>query len=314
MENRAHAIAVGLFTLLLTLASIFSFWWLSGSRIEVNEYTVISQSPVTGLSAESSVKFRGVDVGKVTQIVLDPNAKTSILISIQVPANLQLSKETYAELRMQGITGLSYIDLNDESKTAPPLEDGSSIQLKPSFIDHLLDQGPQLVSQLEVLIANTSKLSETANRLVGDLDANKLNATLDNLEKASAKLQPALNSASVMFTNVGQLASDQTRKQLLQTLASLQETTDAARPLMGELNETAKVFKSAAVSLEANSSQVLNTMNSQTLPQLNALTNTMDHSLKHFDHLVDTLDDQPQSLIFGKPVLQPGPGETGFKP
>lgn len=314
MENRAYTIAVGIFTVFLILATVFAYWWLGGSRLELTNYRVISKLPVTGLSVESSVKFRGVEVGKVTDIAFDPVVQSTILISVTVPESLQLGKETYAELRMQGITGLSYIDLNDEGTSASPrLAPGSNIPLRPSFVDRLLIQGPLVMSQIEMLIANTQKLTESANRLVTNLDEQKLNRTLNNLEKASANLTPTLKSASTMFDHVSQLASEKNQQQLLETLQSLQQTSDSARPLLGELNATAKEFRAIAGRVETNSSRVLETLDSETLPQLHLLSQSMSHDLRHFDHVLDLLEDNPQSLIFGKPVSQPGPGEAGFK-
>jgi len=274
MENRAHAIAVGLFTILLGLGSVFAYWWLSGSRQELHEYVVVSPLPVTGLSPESGVKFRGVDVGKVTQIAFDPASQTSILVSIVVSADLQLSKEAYAELRMQGITGLAYIDLNDESKSAEKLQPGANIPLKPSLLDQLMDKGPQLITQMETLIANTSKLSESASQLVGNVDAQKINRVVDNLEKASA----------------------------------------ATEPLMADLSITAKEFRQVAGQFQLNTAELITTLNTETLPQINLLTQSLNHEAKHFDNVLDLLEENPQSLIFGRPTPQPGPGEAGFSP
>ncbi|MFA6179521.1 MAG: MlaD family protein [Candidatus Methylopumilus sp.] len=312
MENRAHAIAVGLFTILLGLASIFAYWWLSGSRQELAEYTVVSPLPVTGLSPESGVKFRGVDVGKVTQIAFAPDSQTSIRITIVVTADLQLSKEAYAELRMQGITGLAYIDLNDESNGAVKLEEGAIIPLRPSVIDQLMKKGPQLISQMETLIANTTKLSESASQLVANIDGQKLNRMIDHLEKASAKVEPTLKSASVMFNNVSKMASEKNQRQLTQTLQSLQQTSDEARPMMDEMSSTAKQFREVADQFQLNTSQLINTLDTETLPQIHLLTQTLNHEAKHFDSVIDLLEDHPQSLIFGKPTPQPGPGEAGF--
>lgn len=316
MENRSHAIAVGLFTLLLVLASIFAYWWLSGSRQDLSHYTIISKLPVTGLSVESSVKFRGVEVGKVTNITFDINSQTTILIVIEVPESLQLTSNTFAELRMQGITGLSYIDLNTEPASAAKpdtkLAPGSTIMLRPSFMDHLLNEGPKLMSQIEILIASTSKLSETANQLVSSIDQKKLNRSLDNLEKATANVQPVLNSASMMFNHVSKLASSENQQRLMQTINSFKQTSDSIRPLVTDLSTTAKDFTAIAGRVEMNTSQVLGKLNNETLPQISALTITTDHELKHFDHLIDVLEENPQSLIFGRPTEQPGPGEKNF--
>ncbi len=316
MENRAHAIMVGLFTLLLVLAAIFSYWWLSGSRQELANYTIVSQLPVTGLSVESSVKFRGVSVGKVADIHFEPSSQTTILITITVPDSLQLSQNTFAELRMQGITGLSYIDLNvdppQEGKPDVKLATGSRIVLRPSFVDDLLKEGPKLMSQIEVLIASTSKLSDTANQLVSSIDPQKLNRSLDNLEKSTASIQPALDSASVVFKNMAQLTSDKNQQQLLQTLGSLKQASDSVKPLVVELSTTVKDYTAIAGRVEVNTTQVLDRLNNETLPQIHLLTQTTDYELKHFGQLIDILQDNPQSLIFGRPIAQPGPGEAGF--
>jgi phospholipid/cholesterol/gamma-HCH transport system substrate-binding protein len=65
----------------------------------------------------------------------------------------------------------------------------------------------------------------------------------------------------------------------------------------------------------ANSTnQLTNTLENETLPQLHTLTQNMNQSVIHFNLLIDDVQDNPQSIIFGKPVLPPGPGEEEFTP
>ena len=319
MENRAHAIAVGLFTLLLLVATIFAYWWLSGQRQILASYTIVSKLPVTGLSVESAVKFRGVDVGKVTNIAFDPNTLTTIFIQIEVPDSLQLSQQTYAELRMQGITGLSYIDLNIDTATTDNVTKpnkvllaGDKINLRPTMLDHLMIEGPKLLAQTQALIASTSQLSETANKLIASVDGQQLARSLNNLNSASSKISPMLDSATLAFNHVNQLTSDKNQQQLLLTIDSLKQTSDAVRPLIADLSATAKNFTSMTGHLEQNATQVLDTLNHETLPKINALTQTTEHELKHVDRAISIIEDNPQSLIFGQPAEQPGPGEAGF--
>ena len=73
MENRAHAIAAGLFTILLTAGVVFAAMWFSGETYEKAVYLLESRLPVTGLNVQSAVRFRGVDVGKVESIEFDAN-------------------------------------------------------------------------------------------------------------------------------------------------------------------------------------------------------------------------------------------------
>lgn len=312
MENRAYAIAVGIFTLTLGVCVALAYWWFSGSQQALTAYTISSQLPVSGLSPEAKVKFRGVDIGKVTEISLDPASQTTILIDIAVSQNLKLSSGAYAELHLQGLTGLAFIDLNDESKNAPSLPAGGTIPLRSTMMDKLLSQAPQLASQLEVLLQNGSQLTTSANRVLASLDDQKLKQTIANLEKASEKALPALESATKMFNSINSMASKQNQTRLVQTMESIQQTSDAARPLISELALTAEKFRGTAQQIESSSSQLAQTLDNETLPQLHTLTQNMNQSVMHFNQLIDVMEENPQSFIFGKPAPSPGPGEAGF--
>lgn len=312
MESRAYAIAVGIFSLVLGIGVVLAYWWISGSQQARSEYIIASHLPVAGLSSEGTVKFRGVDIGKVVEISLDPSSQTTILIKIAVAKNLKLSTEAYAELRRQGITGLAYIDLNDESKNAPALPAGGTIPLRPTLVDDLISKGPELLAQLEVLLKNSSQFTASANRVLTSVDVQRLNNTIANLEKASEKALPAINSAAIMFNNANKMVSEKNQAQLAQTLESAQQTFDATRPLINELSLTTKKFHNTANQIETSTNQLTNTLDNETLPQLHTLTQNMNRSAIHFNQLIDVLEDNPQSIIFGKPNPPPGPGEAGF--
>lgn len=312
MENRAYAIAVGIFTLVLGIGMVIAYWWISGSQQARNGYTVSSQLPVTGLSPEATVKFRGVDVGKVMEISLDPSLQTIVLIDIEVAKNLKLSSGAYAELRRQGLTGLAYIDLNDESKNPTALPVGSKIPLRPTLVDEVMSKGPELTAQLETLLRNSSQFTVSANQFLTKIDIQKLNSAIANFDKASEKALPAINSAYKMFNNANKMISDKNQAQFVQTLESVQQTFAAAGPLINELSLTTKKFHDTADQIEISTNQLSNKLDSETLPQIHILTENMNQSAIHFNQLIDVLEENPQSIIFGNPAPPAGPGEEGF--
>jgi phospholipid/cholesterol/gamma-HCH transport system substrate-binding protein len=296
----------------LGISLVFAYWWISGSQQARSAYTVSSQLPVTGLSSEATVKFRGVDVGKVIDISIDPSSQTTVLINIAVAQNLKLTSEAYAELRRQGLTGLAYIDLNDESVNLTALPAGSIIPLRPTLVDELMSKGSELTAQLETLLRNSSQFTASANQFLTKIDIQKLNNTIANFEKASEKALPAIDSATNMFNNANKMVSDKNQVQLAQTLESMQQTFNAAKPLIDELSLTAKKFHHTTDQFEISTNQLTNTLGNETLPQLHTLTQNMNRSTIHFNQLIDVLQDNPQSILFGKPVLPAGPGEEGF--
>lgn len=65
MESRAHALAAGIFTLLLGLATALVMFWFSGKREAANEYVLVTKGNVSGLNTQAQVRFRGMRAGKV---------------------------------------------------------------------------------------------------------------------------------------------------------------------------------------------------------------------------------------------------------
>jgi len=121
MENRAHALAAGLFVILLGLAVTVAVWWFGGTRAETRDVVLVTSRNVTGLNPLAQVRFRGISTGKVISIKLDPQNARDILVLIRVDAALPLTKGTTAQLNFQGITGLAYVQLEDSGKSSEPL-------------------------------------------------------------------------------------------------------------------------------------------------------------------------------------------------
>jgi phospholipid/cholesterol/gamma-HCH transport system substrate-binding protein len=53
---------------------------------------------------------------------------------------------------------------------------------------------------------------------------------------------------------------------------------------------------------------------SETLPRINALLEELARNSRSLDRLLSQINDQPSSLVFGRPTVAPGPGEAGFSP
>jgi phospholipid/cholesterol/gamma-HCH transport system substrate-binding protein len=53
--------------------------------------------------------------------------------------------------------------------------------------------------------------------------------------------------------------------------------------------------------------------NNETLPRVNALVEQLQRETRALDRVLSTLNDNPQSFVFGSQRSRPGPGESGFK-
>src|SRR6185369_16151738 len=143
MESRAYALMTGLFVLGLTACVLLWAHWLARTPVARVPYRVVSAVPVAGLNAEAQVRYRGMAVGRVSTIDLDQKDPRRILVGIEVEGKIPITKGTYAQLGVEGITGIAYVHLLDDFKDMQPAQPGADglveLPLRPSFFDTISD-------------------------------------------------------------------------------------------------------------------------------------------------------------------------------
>ncbi len=303
MENRAYALITGLFLIGIVAAIVVAAQWFAGDRTERVPYRVVSTQPVTGLNPQATVRYRGIEVGRVTSIKLDPRDSRRILIGTEVDAGIPVTRGTYAQLGMEGVTGVAYVQLLDDGKDPAPLPKGAEIQARPSFMDNLSDNAESLSREARELMANLNRLAAPENQ-------ERLSRTLVSLEKVSADLARASGELKPALEQANALLSEDNRKLVRQSLESVNETAKS----VGELaRDTRKlVGQMEAVSGEAQGAAA--SVREATLPQVGALADSMQKSAVRFGKLSYELERQPESLLWGRKPGRPGPGEPGFQP
>ena len=300
MENRAYALAAGLFVLLLGGGVIAAALWFTGTAIETEDYLLVSRQPVAGLNAQAPVRLRGVTVGKVVSIDMDPHDSRTIQIRISVKSGTPLTKGTYAQLGSQGVTGLSFVNLDDDgSKPEPLLGEGDNvarIEVRPSFFDNVSASGQEMLD-------NFNLVAKRVNTLLSDENQKQLVGTLRNLDQVSGRIASLATAIEPAVKVLPALMSD--------TGIALKR----ADTLLANLNQRVDSFERAANSAEqlSNSGAALSeAMLTDSLPRVNVLLEDLQRSSRGLERLLNEINEQPQSIVFGKHPLPPGPGEPGF--
>lgn len=307
MENRAHALAAGLFTLLLGLGALLAAMWFSGETYERTVYMVESHHPITGLNPQSTVRLRGVDVGKVEHIEFSAGDSRIILVRIGVRAGTPITANTIAQLRPQGITGLSYIMLDEHNERTGPLPAVAQgrIPMRPAFTEEVIDAAQALLTDARQLVGRL-------NEAMSERNLGHVGQTLKSLEGAAERmaaltqaLEPAAQAAPAMV--------DQARR----TLAEAQPTLASINELARRLNERVETLDRVAASTEqvGNAAETMTrAVTADALPRINLLIDELTRTAGSLDRLLTQLRDQPSSVVFGPPRPPPGPGESGFAP
>lgn len=314
MENRAHALATGIFILFLGGVLALVAAWFQGDQGEKNDFVIVSRSAVSGLNIKAPVKLRGVLVGKVEAIDFDSADSARILIRIRVDKTAPLTQATVARLAYQGITGLSYIDLSEPAGSAagaPLLAEGAAtIELQPSMLDRLSSAGPQLLERV-------SEVAVRLNSLLGEGNQQAFSRSLHDFSEAAAQVSALSKALKPAAAALPPLAA-QTQQLMQSANASLQRLdglTAESTLLAQELRQRADLLErmglaSTQVQLTAQrlDAALVGGRGLRTQP----LVDVWSQSGRAVERVANQIAEQPQSVLFGALPMPAGPGEAGF--
>lgn len=304
MENKSHAIAAGIFVVLLAGLLIALASWLTRDTSRQRPYEVSSKDAVTGLQPQAGVRYKGVTVGRVTAIALDAQTRGHVLVRIAVNDDVPITTTTFASLGFQGVTGLAFVQLDDDSAdAAQPLPTSSThpgrIPMRAGLVARLTEQGTQLLAQME-------QISQRTNQLLAPENQQTLVTAIGNLSQAAAGINQLTRHADQVLTGSGPEGS----ASLPQMVAQTQATFKSMQTTSERLKESAEVVKNSAEQFRRTNTR----MNEPggTLDKIARTTEETARTVRQFGRVAEGLSDQPQSLLLGKSAAAPGPGEPGF--
>ena len=202
MEREANYAAVGAFVLVVALLGALFVYWYSDSREhrDYDRYEIYFTGSVSGLDKGAAVRYLGVGVGRVVDIVIDPRDSSRVEVIADIDSRTPISAHTVAELQLQGITGLLYIDLLEDKTNRRMAPEVASlrypvIRSAPSRFDVFLSSLPELVADAGEVVAR-------ANRLLGDDNLNAVASALANFNRASNTLPQTLREVSALIADL----------------------------------------------------------------------------------------------------------------
>jgi phospholipid/cholesterol/gamma-HCH transport system substrate-binding protein len=299
MENKAHALMAGLFTIALLIAAVFIGVWLNRDQVEWVPYQIATKLSIPGLNPQAAVRYRGFDVGKVDEISFDPNTVGQILVHISVRPDTPITQSTFATLGYQGVTGIAYVQLDDDGSRPVKLHSSrqqiARIEMRPSLFDQLQSRGLAILQQTEEVAKRINHLLEPGNQKA-------ILAAFDNVSKAATEIETF-------------------PRQLQPTLARLPALTAQVQQALGSLNTLSKDVSALTTGLQAPNGPLTSITN--TAERLGSVADRLEHdtlplandarsSIRAFNRTLDNFSERPQSVLFGSPRTAPGPGEPGF--
>jgi len=237
METRASYFLVGVFVLAL-ITSLFAFVvWLSRFQLqeESTYYYVYFDGSVTGLSVGSTVRYRGVPVGTVNDISIDSAKVELIQVTLSLKRGTPIKTDTVASLQLQGITGLSFVQLSGGTRDSPDLlpppgKRRATIPSKRSAIEQVFENAPELLTELGAVAVRAADVLSPENQ-------QQITTILQNIAVFSGALARSSGSVEGIVDDTAATLHD-----LRQTAESLNQLAVQLAGLSNELGGDAKAF------------------------------------------------------------------------
>ena len=314
MENRSHALMTGFFTIALLVAAVLAGIWFNRDRTERAPYEIATVQSIPGLNPQATVRYRGLDVGQVDEIVFDKSSAGQILIRLAVDKAAPVTSTTFATLGYQGVTGIAFIQLDDEKTGSPLLATGNGkvarIPLKPGFLDQLEKRGMVILEQAEQITTRMNTLLSDDNQKIILGAFEKVGKAADAIEAVPRRLEPTLaklpqlgDQASQSLASFNELSTSATK--MTRNFDRLATSLQAPDGPLARLNTTIDRVGGALEGVTAD-------LELETLPHIVTMADEARTSLRAVRRTANTFNDRPQSILFGTPNGTPGPGEPGF--
>lgn len=171
METKASYLIVGAFTMTLLVGVVTAVLWLAGVELdeEFAYYDLFFEGSVTGLKVGNPVRYRGVPVGVVTDMRINPDNVEQVKVTIEVPNKTPIKEDAVATLEFQGITGIAFVQITGGTHGAADLrkkpgQGNPVLASKPSELQAVIEAAPKLINRFIVLIDNANNLLSGENQ------------------------------------------------------------------------------------------------------------------------------------------------------
>ena len=333
METRANYLIVGVFVLALLAGLIGFVLWLAQFQFEREfaRYDIYFVDAVKGLRQGASVTYRGITVGEVLDMRIDPTNVERILVTIEIAGSTPIKEDTVASLEIQSIAGGALIQLSGGTQAAAPLtkqpgQERAVIGTQPSRLERFLAGAPQLLERVDALVVRAIELLNADNREAFATALRNITAfsqvLADNADTVTALLSDASGAMSDLRRTTGTLNSvaqqleddvkrittrlDKTLETVDNTAEGLGKSIDTtgrdARLLIADLRKTTTAVTTMADEIQgmvAENREPLRDFTNQGLYDLRAFVNDLRVLVVGLSRVTTEVERDPARFLFG---------------
>lgn len=236
---------IGLLVAAAVLIFFAGFYFLKGSSIFSPEYEYRAYyDNVQGLQPSASVQIKGLQVGKVSRIVLNrDDLDKPIEVVISISKKTRLPRGTVAKLTSIDLLGTKGITLElgnsgelvEDDEKLPSSVEGGIVDKISVEVTPLLQDVRKVVNSIDSVLMSVNDIFNAQARADLQMSIAALHTTMDNFSVISNRLNGKSEALAHVIENADKITSNLARNNdnIDRTLSNLRSTTDklAAAPL-----------------------------------------------------------------------------------
>lgn len=260
METRANYVAVGAFVLIVLVGAFISVLWLTNIQFQREGaiYDIYFRDSVSGLAEGAPVRYKGVLIGRVINIRLDPENVERIRVRIEVDAATPIKQDAVAQLEAQGITGLAFVQITGGSNASPVLERRDDkrypiIASRQSGLEEVVTSAPELFKRATLVADRIALVLSDANVAAIGQTLDHISSVTGTIAESRGQIDKIMIDTSSTMSEVREAATE--AKSLLsdfrQSLNARDGIADRSSRALQELNQSAKNLTQLTAHLDA---------------------------------------------------------------
>ncbi len=292
---------VGLFVAVGVLIGVAAVIWLGASNYfqKGSMYVTYFDESVQGLQADSIVKYRGVDVGRVREIGVAPDRRL-VEVVMKIDVNNFSVNGVAARLTMAGITGIVYVELD---RTKPNESTMSPKDFQPAY--PVIPSAPSDIKQIETTINDiltnikqvdfkgiSDQLVKTTNSIDVFVNGQQTSRIMANLSKASTNLASLTGRIDTMMSDGS--VSD--------VILGARDAVQEARAVIAQVKREIDGMKLGQTAGKVDRLVETTSRKAEaTMTEVEIAAETIRRATDSLEELIDRLNNDPSALIFSRP-------------
>jgi len=199
----SREIKTGIIVVAGIVALIFGLSYLKSSALFEKSKTFYAvYDDVGGLQPGTKVTINGFDVGNVTDIRFrDGSGK--LLVTLTVTNEFEFSSNSIAELFDTGIIGGKGVQIVPVLDNAPPAKSGDTLQskIKPGLTELVQQKLTPLQMKVEGAVSNADSLLMNVNQILDDPTKKQLQETIASLNQLVKSFKTSADNLNVLLDN-----------------------------------------------------------------------------------------------------------------